>query len=159
MSFTCPANSISPTGSTVQNACLCAPGYRGDGSRIGTSPCEICYAGYYCPGGNTNLSLACPENSTSPIGNLEFNLKLFFILKITACEQAQASSPIASASQDTREPTAPPARSALLTLIAPPELCHFVQPTPALLQVRHSPHVFSDGVEPIFSGRSWGWPT
>jgi hypothetical protein len=65
---TCPINSASPALSDAQNQCLCKPGYYGNGSRTGTSPCPICTVGNYCPGGNTNLSLSCPENFTSDIG-------------------------------------------------------------------------------------------
>lgn len=66
---TCPTNSISQVLSGAQNQCLCAPGYSGDGSVTGTSPCVLCQAGSYCQGGNTNLSLLCPAFSTSPPGS------------------------------------------------------------------------------------------
>ena len=69
---TCPTNSISPVLSGAQNQCLCAPGYYGDGSTTGTSPCVRCEAGSYCEGGNANLTQTCPAFSTSPPGS--FNI-------------------------------------------------------------------------------------
>ena len=65
----CPSNTLSPGLSTSQNQCLCAPGYFGNGSRSGTSPCPICTSGAYCPGGNGDLIIACPVNYTSPVGS------------------------------------------------------------------------------------------
>ena len=66
---TCPSNTLSPALSSSQNQCLCAPGYFGNGSRAGTSPCPICTSGSYCPGGNADLIHACPGNYLSPTGS------------------------------------------------------------------------------------------
>lgn len=66
---TCPINSISLALAGSQNQCLCAAGYYGDGSVSGTSPCNLCFAGYWCPGGNSNLTVTCPANSSSPSGS------------------------------------------------------------------------------------------
>ena len=65
---TCPTNSYSVALSYSQNSCLCLPGYAGNGSVTGTSPCPICNAGSFCPGGNNNVSIACPANFSSPVG-------------------------------------------------------------------------------------------
>ena len=43
--------------------------YLGTGTVAGTSPCGLCVAGKYCAGGETNLAVSCPVNSTSPIGS------------------------------------------------------------------------------------------
>jgi hypothetical protein len=69
----CPNNAISPPLSTSQNQCLCKPGYYGNGSRIGTSPCQICIVGSYCPGGNNNVSYSCPVNFTSNEGSSQLS--------------------------------------------------------------------------------------
>ena len=66
---TCPTNANSVALASDQNQCLCKAGYFGNGSATGTSPCPQCNAGSYCPGGNTNLSIACPANSTSSPGS------------------------------------------------------------------------------------------
>ena len=65
---TCPTNAYSAAMSLSQNACLCQPGYFGNGSISGTSPCPMCVAGNFCPGGNNNISIACPTNFSSPVG-------------------------------------------------------------------------------------------
>ena len=65
---TCPLNSNSVANASQQNQCLCNAGYWGNGALVGTSPCALCLAGRYCPGGNNNLTIACPGNSTSPAG-------------------------------------------------------------------------------------------
>lgn len=65
---TCPTNSYSEPQSWTQNQCICSAGYYGDGSKVGTSPCTLCRAGSYCGGGNLNMSLECPENSTTGYG-------------------------------------------------------------------------------------------
>jgi hypothetical protein len=64
----CPVNSVSAALSVAQNQCLCAPGYFGNGSRTGTSPCPLCPANSYCPGGNAELVVACPANFVSSAG-------------------------------------------------------------------------------------------
>jgi len=64
----CPTNSQSDILSTHQNQCLCMSGYFGNGSVGGTSPCPVCTAGFFCAGGNSNLSVSCPVNFTSSIG-------------------------------------------------------------------------------------------
>jgi hypothetical protein len=64
----CPQNTNSLPLSGTQNDCLCNAGYFGNGSVEATSPCGLCFAGYYCPGGNLNLSVACPTNATSAAG-------------------------------------------------------------------------------------------
>ena len=66
----CPLNSQAVPLSSAQQACICKPGYYGDGSISGTSPCSQCWQGYYCEGGNLNMSVQCPENSTSPFGSV-----------------------------------------------------------------------------------------
>ena len=66
---TCPLHTESPALSSSQNACLCLAGYYGDGSKTGTSPCSLCLASSYCPGGNANASVACADNFTSPAGS------------------------------------------------------------------------------------------
>ena len=65
---TCPLNSNSVANASQQNQCLCNAGYWGNGALVGTSPCALCLAGRYCPGGNNNLTIACPGNATSPAG-------------------------------------------------------------------------------------------
>jgi hypothetical protein len=65
---TCPGNSQSAAYSFSQNQCICLPGYHGDGSKTGTSPCTLCRPGSYCIGGNANASVACPANSSTPYG-------------------------------------------------------------------------------------------
>jgi sugar lactone lactonase YvrE len=70
---TCPTNADSVVLATTQNQCLCKPGYAGDGSVSGTSPCPVCRAGFYCPGGNTNLSVSCPGNFSSPVGSSAYS--------------------------------------------------------------------------------------
>ena len=69
----CPNNAVSNALSYAQNQCLCAPGYAGNGSVTGTSPCHICNAGFYCPGGNSNLSLTCGQNFSSPVGSSAYS--------------------------------------------------------------------------------------
>ena len=64
----CPLNTYSAAGSSSQNSCLCLPGYAGNGSLTGTSPCAVCTASSYCPGGNANTTLQCPGNFTSNAG-------------------------------------------------------------------------------------------
>ena len=66
----CPLNSYSAALSSSQHECLCRPGYYGDGSISGTSPCSLCWQGYFCEGGNLNTSTQCPANSTSPFGSV-----------------------------------------------------------------------------------------
>lgn len=70
---TCPTNANSSALSYAQNSCLCKAGYAGDGSVSGTSPCPVCRAGFYCPGGNSNISIACPGNFSSPIGSSAYS--------------------------------------------------------------------------------------
>jgi hypothetical protein len=65
----CPVNSSSPQFSVFQNQCFCNPGYFGNASLTGTSPCQICPVNSYCPGGNNNLSFRCPMNSSSLQGS------------------------------------------------------------------------------------------
>ena len=67
----CPLYSESVPLSESQHACLCKPGYYGDGSITGTSPCSLCWQGYYCAGGNQNTSIQCPENSSSVFGSFD----------------------------------------------------------------------------------------
>jgi hypothetical protein len=69
----CPTNTISPALSTSQNQCLCKAGYYGNGSLNGTSPCQICIVGSYCPGGNNNISYSCPVNFTSNEGSSQLS--------------------------------------------------------------------------------------
>ena len=69
----CPNNAVSSALSSAQNECLCAPGYAGNGTVSGTSPCSLCKAGFYCPGGNGNLSIACGQNFSSPVGSYSFS--------------------------------------------------------------------------------------
>ena len=69
MKYQCPLNSDSDPLSYSQNQCLCAPGYVGDGSKSGTSPCSLCRQGFFCIGGNAETSVSCPENSSSPLGS------------------------------------------------------------------------------------------
>ena len=66
MNYSCPLHSNSPAQASTQNQCLCNAGYFGDGSKPGTSPCALCWSGYYCAGGNGNHSLVCPSHSVSP---------------------------------------------------------------------------------------------
>ena len=66
--ISCPPNSNSPAMSSSQNKCQCVRGYFGDGFLPTTSPCNLCWAGYYCPGNSANYSLQCPTNSISPVG-------------------------------------------------------------------------------------------
>ena len=66
MQYACPTNAVAPASSSSQNACMCAPGFYGNGTIIGTSQCIQCQAGSYCGGGNLNLTLTCPAFSTSP---------------------------------------------------------------------------------------------
>jgi hypothetical protein len=56
-----------------QNNCTCKPGYFGNGSLIGSSPCPICAYSYYCAGGNANTSVSCPVNFTSAEGSSSFS--------------------------------------------------------------------------------------
>ena len=70
---TCPTNSNSTTLSYSQNSCLCKAGYFGNGSITGTSPCPICNPGSFCPGGNNNVSIACPANFSSPVGSSSYS--------------------------------------------------------------------------------------
>ena len=65
----CPVNSNSAAMAHSQNQCLCVEGHYGDGSTTGTSPCTLCRQGFVCPGGNSNISTMCPDNSTSPFGS------------------------------------------------------------------------------------------
>ena len=59
----CPTTTYSFPLAGDSSQCLCKPGYYGFG---GTSQCASCVANTYCPGNNTNLSQACPGNSSSP---------------------------------------------------------------------------------------------
>ena len=97
---TCPLNSNSPVNSTLQNQCLCNQGYWGNGALVGTSPCALCLAGRYCPGGNNNLTIACPGNSTSPSGSYQITqcacLPGFYGLNGTNCTLCPANSYCAS---------------------------------------------------------------
>ena len=61
----CPLNSGSAVLSSVQNQCICNPGYYGNGAK---SPCVQCPGGSWCAGTNANVTSACPANSTSPPG-------------------------------------------------------------------------------------------
>ena len=65
----CPQFTNAPVNATRQNQCQCNAGYVGNGSVATTSPCAYCWSSYYCPGGNSNVSYACPSNSTSPPGS------------------------------------------------------------------------------------------
>ena len=65
----CPLQTNSPANSSSQNQCQCNAGFVGNGSMATTSPCAYCWAGFYCPGGNSNTSYTCPSNSTSPPGS------------------------------------------------------------------------------------------
>jgi hypothetical protein len=65
----CPTNTKSDVLSSSQGQCLCIPGYYGNGSVSGTSPCPLCLPDHYCPGGNNNVSISCPGNYTSPAGS------------------------------------------------------------------------------------------
>ena len=65
----CPQQTNSPANSSSQNQCQCNAGFVGNGSMATTSPCAYCWAGFYCPGGNSNTSYTCPANSTSPPGS------------------------------------------------------------------------------------------
>jgi hypothetical protein len=61
----CPANSISPVGSTVSTSCQCNTGYTGaDG---GT--CTACLASTYKTGVGSATCSACPASSVSPVGS------------------------------------------------------------------------------------------
>ena len=82
----CPAQSVSPAGSSSLAACLCIPGYYGSenacaqcvpgsycigGSVTGPRAMSICPAGKYCPAGadaplTCNTSTTCPANSSAP---------------------------------------------------------------------------------------------
>ena len=68
VSTPCPQYSSSPALAYSQNQCLCNPGFFGNGSINATSPCALCFAGSYCPGGNSNLSTVCPTNAISQPG-------------------------------------------------------------------------------------------
>ena len=97
---TCPLNSNSPVNSTLQNQCLCNVGYWGNGALVGTSPCALCLPGRYCPGGNNNLTIACPGNSTSPSGSYQITqcmcLPGFYGLNGTNCTLCPAGAYCAS---------------------------------------------------------------
>ncbi len=57
----CPANSISPEGSTSVTQCTCLPGYEGDASNgTGCVPCPI---DTFCASGKLGL---CPANAYAP---------------------------------------------------------------------------------------------
>ena len=58
---TCPANSISPEGSTVITQCTCIPGYQGNASA--GSACTPCLQDTFCASGKLGL---CPANSYAP---------------------------------------------------------------------------------------------
>ena len=58
---TCPANSISPEGSTTLSQCTCLPGYKGNASN-GTS-CAPCAENTFCASGILGL---CPANAHAP---------------------------------------------------------------------------------------------
>lgn len=58
---TCPANSISPVGSTVITQCTCIPGYEGNASA--GSACTPCLEDTFCASGKLGL---CPANAHAP---------------------------------------------------------------------------------------------
>ena len=68
VSTPCPQFSSSQALAYSQHQCLCNSGFFGNGSISSTSPCALCFAGFYCAGGNANLSEACPLNSISEPG-------------------------------------------------------------------------------------------
>lgn len=58
---TCPANSISPEGSTVVSQCSCLPGYQGNASN--NTACTPCPQDTFCASGMLGL---CPTNAYAP---------------------------------------------------------------------------------------------
>ncbi len=58
---TCPANSISPEGSTSLSQCTCLPGYQGNASA--GADCTPCAENTYCASGILGL---CPANAHAP---------------------------------------------------------------------------------------------
>ena len=96
----CPLNTVSAIMSPSQNSCLCQPGYFGNGSLAGTSPCAVCVAGAYCPGGNANASIACPGNFTSDAGAYALShcycIAGFQLVSATACTLCPANGYCAS---------------------------------------------------------------
>ena len=63
--YSCSQYTYSLPLATRQNDCLCNTGFFSNGS---LSPCAPCFACSYCPGGNTNSSMACPANAVSQPG-------------------------------------------------------------------------------------------
>ena len=59
----CPANTLSPAGSTGPEQCLCAPGFE----LSEHEGCVTCAENAFCPG--RGQKQACPEHSTSPAGS------------------------------------------------------------------------------------------
>jgi len=63
ISFECPEDSSSPSGSTNTTWCTCNAGFQG---RRG-GPCVPCPAGEYCEGGGS--AVQCPDHSHAPEGS------------------------------------------------------------------------------------------
>ena len=61
----CPANSVSPSGSSLLTSCQCNAGYTGsDGG-----PCSVCAVSTYKTAVGSATCSACPPNSVSPTGS------------------------------------------------------------------------------------------
>ena len=65
----CPLNTISAAGSSLQTDCFCQPGFFGRvelGIQYGYSPCSICPMNFHCDGGNQIAP--CPNGTKSQPG-------------------------------------------------------------------------------------------
>jgi hypothetical protein len=68
---TCPQNSISAVGSSLQSDCHCSPGFYGSvTSLVGWTPCSVCDINYFCTGANNgNHRQVCPDGTKSNAGS------------------------------------------------------------------------------------------
>ena len=67
----CPSNSnTSSIGSAALSQCKCLPGFVGDATVVSQSQeaCGVCYKDQYCPGGQVNYTITCPNSQYSLVG-------------------------------------------------------------------------------------------